>query len=191
MKTSSEVQNQFTINIQNMKKLIPFIILTFSIFLFNSCFKANDNVGHGGRCTGSAYCTACSNCSGCGHCSSGGTCGVCRGGSYGRKSSSDDRTKSKSKKHKSSDSYRPSKTHSGKPPKVFIDEVTVNVNTNNRYIAGIAAINIYERPTPTSKVITTVPKGTKLIKLSKEGSWYKVQIKSNGKKGYVSNKDIK
>ncbi|MEF9480326.1 SH3 domain-containing protein [Chryseobacterium sp. 1B4] len=169
-----------------MKKLIPFIILTFSIFILNSCFKANDNVGHGGRCTGSAYCTACSNCSGCGHCSSGGSCGVCRGSSSGKTSA-----KSKSKKHKPSDSYRSSKPHSGKPPKVFIDEVTVNVNTNNRYIAGIAAINIYERPSTASKVITTVPKGAKLIKLSKEGSWYEVQVKSTGKKGYVSNKDVK
>ncbi len=80
-----------------MKKLIPFIILTFSILMLNSCFKANDNIGHGGRCTGSAYCTACSNCSGCGHCNSGGTCGVCRGGSSGRSSSSGSSSKSKSK----------------------------------------------------------------------------------------------
>ncbi|RXM62690.1 hypothetical protein [Chryseobacterium sp. CH1] len=71
-----------------MKKLISFIILTFSLFLLNSYLKANDNVEHGGRCTGSAYCSACSNCSRCGHCSGGGTCGVCGGGSSGRSSSS-------------------------------------------------------------------------------------------------------
>ncbi|UKB79802.1 SH3 domain-containing protein [Chryseobacterium sp. MEBOG07] len=169
-----------------MKKLIPFLIVIFTLFLLNSCFKANDSVGgHGGRCTGSAYCTACSNCSGCGHCSSGGTCGVCRGGSSGRSSSSGSSTKSKSKKHESS------KAKSTKPPKAFIDEVKVNINSNNRYIAGIEAVNIYEKPSLTSKVITTVSKNTKLTQLSKEGSWYKVLIKSNGKKGYVFYKDVK
>ncbi|WP_343680968.1 SH3 domain-containing protein [Chryseobacterium arthrosphaerae] len=169
-----------------MKKLIPFIILTFSIFILNSCIKANDNVGHGGRCTGSANCTACSNCSGCGHCSSGGTCGACRGGSYGRSSS-----KSKSGKHNSPDSHRSSKPHTGKPPKVFIDKVNVNLNSNNRYIADIATTNVYEKPTFQSKVIAKVSKDAKLIQLSKEGRWYKVQIKSNGKTGYVYNKDVK
>lgn len=69
-----------------MRTLISFIILIFSLFLLNSCFKANDNVGHDGRCTGSAYCTACSNCSRCGHCSGGGTCGVCGAGSSGKSS---------------------------------------------------------------------------------------------------------
>ncbi|MGV2453169.1 UNVERIFIED_CONTAM: SH3 domain-containing protein [Ralstonia mannitolilytica] len=169
-----------------MKKLIPFILLIFTLFLLSSCFKANDNVGYGGRCTGSANCTACSNCSGCGHCSSGGTCGVCRGGSSGRSSS-----KSKSKKHKSSDSYKSSNPHTGKPPKVFIDKVNINLNSNNRYIAGIAKTNVYEKPTFKSKVITTVPKDTKLTQLSKEGSWYKVQVKSSRKVGYVFNKDVK
>ncbi|WP_241282924.1 SH3 domain-containing protein [Chryseobacterium timonianum] len=174
-----------------MKKLISFIILTFSIFILNSCFKANDNVGHGGRCTGSAYCTACSNCSGCGHCSSGGTCGVCRGGSSGKSSSSRIPSKGKSKKHKSPDPYRSSKPHNGKPPKVFIDKVNINLNSNNRYIAGIATTNVYEKPTFKSKVITKAPKDAKLIQLSKEGSWYKVQVKSSGKVGFVFNKDVK
>lgn len=159
-----------------MKKLISFIIITFSLFILNSCFKANDNVLHGGRCTGSAYCTACSNCSGCGHCNSGGTCGVC-GGSSSRKSSSSGSStkKSKSKKHKSTDSYQSSKTQSNKPPKVFIDEVNVNLNTNNRQFAGIEAIIIYEKPTLKSKIIATVPKDAKLIKLSTKGSWCEVQ----------------
>lgn len=174
-----------------MKKLIPFIILTFSIFILNSCFKANDNVGHGGRCTGSAYCTACSNCSGCGHCNSGGSCGVCRGDSSGRTSSSGKSTKSKSKKHRSPDSYKYSKKTPSKPPKVFIDKVNVNINSNNRNIAEIKTINIFEKPTSKSRIIAIVPKDTKLIKLSTEGSWYKVQVKSSGKEGYVFNNDLK
>lgn len=175
-----------------MKKLIPFIILTFSLFLLNSCFKANDSVGHDGRCTGSAYCTACSNCSRCGHCSGGGTCGVCGGGSSGRSSYSGGSTqKSKSKKYKSSDSYNSSKIKSSKPPKVFIDDVNVNINPNNSYIAGIEATNIYEKPSLKSKLIATVSKNTKLTRLSKEGSWYRVMIKSSGKKGYVYYKDVK
>jgi uncharacterized protein YgiM (DUF1202 family) len=164
-----------------MKKLIPFIIITFSLFLLNSCIKANDNIGHDGRCTGSAYCSACKNCSGCGHCNSGGTCGVCSGGG----SSESSPKRNKSKKHKTS------KIKSNKPPKVFIDEVNVNVNSNNRYIAGITTTNIYEKPSVKSKVITKVPKNTKLIQLSKKGSWYKVKIKTNGKTGYVFYKDVK
>ncbi|MGN7865739.1 SH3 domain-containing protein [Chryseobacterium sp. 22458] len=174
-----------------MKKLIPFIILTFSILMLNSCFKANDNVGHGGRCTGSAYCTACSNCSGCGHCNSGGTCGVCRGGSSGKSLSSGSSSKGKSKKHKSPDSYRSSKPHTGKPPKVFIDKANINLNSNNRYIAGIATTNVYEKPNFQSKVITIVTKDAKLIQLSKEGPWYKVRVKSSGKTGYIFNKAVK
>ncbi|WBV59209.1 SH3 domain-containing protein [Chryseobacterium camelliae] len=171
-----------------MKRLIPFIILTFSLFLLNSCFKANDNVGHDGRCTGSAYCTACSNCSRCGHCSSGGTCGVCGGGSGSNSSSGSSAKRSKSKKNKSSDSYKASKTKSNKPPKVFIDKVNVNVNSN-RYIAGISTTNIYEKPSFKSKIIAIVPKNTKLIQVSKQNSWYKV--KKDGKMGYVHYKDIK
>jgi hypothetical protein len=174
-----------------MKKLIPFIILTFNLFLLNSCVKANDNIGHDGRCTGSAYCTACSNCSRCGHCSGGGTCGVCGGGSSGKSSSSESSSrKSKSKKHKTSDSYKSSRNKSNKPPKVFIDEVNVNVNSP-RYIAGVSTTYIYEKPSFKSKVIENVAKNTKLIQLSKKDSWYKVQVKKGGKVGYVYYKDIK
>lgn len=165
-----------------MQKLIPFIILTFSLFLLNSCFKANDNIGHDGRCSGTTSCTACKNCSGCGHCNSGGTCGVCSGSSSGRRSSSDSSPKkSRSKKHKKSESY--------KSPKIHIDEI--NINTNNRYIVGIATTTIYEKPSTSSKIIATVPKNTKLIQLSKDGSWYKVQVKKGGKVGYVYYKDVK
>lgn len=171
-----------------MKRLIPFIILTFSLFLLNSCFKANDNVGHDGRCTGSAYCTACSNCTRCGHCSGGGTCGVCGDGSGSNSSAGSSAKRSKSKKHKSSDSYKASKTKSNKPPKVFIDEVNVNINSQ-RYIAGISTTNIYEKPTLKSKIIAIAPKNTKLVQVSKLNSWYKV--KKDGKMGYVYYKDIK
>ncbi|MGH1518429.1 SH3 domain-containing protein [Chryseobacterium sp. JK1] len=174
-----------------MKKLIPFIIFTFSLLLLHSCFKANDNIGHGGRCTGSAYCTACSNCSGCGHCSSGGTCGVCSRSSSGKSSSGSTSSKSTSKKHNSSDSYQSRKSRSGKPSKIVIDEVNINVNSGNRYIAGIGNVTIYETPSFKSKVIATISKDTKLTPLSKEGSWYKVLVKSSGKKGYVYYKDVK
>jgi hypothetical protein len=172
-----------------MKKLIPFIILIFSVFLLRSCVKANDNIGHGGRCTGSAYCTACSNCSRCGHCGSGGTCGVCSGSSSGRSSSSDNSyKKSKPIKHKTSSSYTSSKNNSGKIPKV---ELNVNINSNNRYLAGIEATTIYEKASFKSKVVATVSKNAKLIQLSKEGQWFKVQVKSSGKKGYVYYKNVK
>ncbi|WP_449400140.1 hypothetical protein [Chryseobacterium wanjuense] len=141
-----------------MKKLIPFIIITLSLFFLNSCFKANDNVGHDGRCTGSANCTACSNCSRCGHCSGGGTCGVCGGGSSRKSSSSETSTKrGKARKNKSSEpaSYKSSKSKSNKPPKVFIDEVNVNINSP-RYLAGNSLTIIYEKASLKSKILARV-----------------------------------
>jgi hypothetical protein len=174
-----------------MKKLIPFSILTFNLFILNSCVKANDNIGHDGRCTGSADCSACTNCSRCGHCSGGETCGVCGGGSSERSSSSESSSRrSKSKKHKNSDSYKSSKSKSHKPSKIHIDEVNVNINSP-RYIAGISTTNIYEKPSFKSKVIEKVAKNTKLIQISKKDSWYKVQVKKGGKVGYVNYKNMK
>jgi len=171
-----------------MKKLIPFIILAFSLFLQHSCIKANDSIGHDGRCTGSAYCTACTNCSRCGHCGSGGTCGVCSGSSSGRSTSSGTHKKSKPKKHKTSGSYTSSKAPSNKAPKV---ELNVNINSSNRYIAGISETKIYEKPSLKSNVVTIVSKNAKLIQLSKKGSWIKVKVKANGKIGYVYSKYVK
>lgn len=171
-----------------MKKLIPFIILTLSLFLLHSCVKANDSIGHDGRCTGSAYCTACTNCSRCGHCGSGGTCGVCSGNSSGRSTSAETHKKRKPKKNKISDSNTASKETSKKAPKV---ELNVNINSNNRYIAGINGTKIYEKPSFKSYVITILSKDAKLIQLSKKGSWIKVKVKSNGKIGYVDSKYVK
>ncbi|KAA0129742.1 SH3 domain-containing protein [Chryseobacterium sp. SN22] len=175
-----------------MKKLIPFIIITFSVFILNSCFKANDNVGHDGRCTGSAYCSACTNCSRCGHCGSGGTCGVCGRGSSGSNSSSGSSSKkNRSKKQETSASHTSSKAKSKKPPKVLIDKVNININSNNRYFAGVAAVRIYEKPSDKSKTIITVTKNAKLIKLQELKGWYKVRVESSSKTGYVKRKDVK
>lgn len=169
-----------------MKKLIPFIIITFSVFILNSCFKANDNVGHDGRCTGSAYCSACSNCSRCGHCSGGGSCGVCGGGSSGSNSSSGSSSKkSRSKKHKTS------KAKSNIPPKVRIDKIDININSNNRYFTGVAAVRIYEKPLDKSKTVAIVTKNTRLIRLEQKGEWFRVKVESSGKIGYVKRKDVK
>lgn len=163
-----------------MKKLIAFIIITFSAFILNSCIKANDNVGHDGRCTGSAYCSACTNCSRCGHCGSGGTCGACSGKSSGRNS-----------KRKHSEKHTTSKTKSNKPPKVLIDRVNININSNNRYFAGVAAVRIYEKPSDKSDIIVTVTKNARLIKLQEMKDWYRVKVESTGKTGYVKRKDVK
>ena len=152
------------------------------MLFLHSCFKANDNIEHEGRCTGSAYCSACTSCSRCGHCGSGGTCGVCSGSSS---------SKSKPKKHKRSESSTSSKPR--KPPKVFIDKVNVNVNinSNNRYIAGVTKIFIYEKASVKSKIIEKVAKNEKLIRLEKLPDWYKVKVQKSGKTGYVQYKDVK
>ncbi|WP_294245923.1 hypothetical protein [uncultured Chryseobacterium sp.] len=175
-----------------MKKLIPSIILTFVLLLLNACFKANDHIGHDGRCTGSAYCSACTNCSRCGHCGSGGTCGVCGGGSSGSNpSSGSSPRKNGYGKHKSSNDYSVLKTES-RTRRVAINEANVNTGTANRYLVGVgAAITIYEKPVFRSNVVAIVTRNAKIIQLSRKGDWYKVQVESSGKKGYVYYKNLK
>lgn len=170
-----------------MKRLIPFIIFALSTILLYSCLKANDNIGHDGRCTGSANCSACSNCSRCGHCGSGGTCGACTGKSSGRGSSSG----SSSKRYKTSDNHSSSKAKSGKSPKVRIDKVNININSNNRYLAGVPSLRIHEKPADQSNTVVTVTRNAKLILLEQKGEWYKVRVESSGKEGYVKREDVK
>ncbi|WP_294240308.1 SH3 domain-containing protein [Chryseobacterium sp. sg2396] len=169
-----------------MKKLIAFIIITFSVFILNSCFKANDSVGHDGRCTGSAPCSACTTCSRCGHCGSGGSCGACTGKSSGRSSSSG----SSSKIHKS-EKHKAPKAKSNKPPKVRVDQVNININSGNMYFAHVAAVRIYTQPSDKSKAILTVTKNNRLIKLQELKDWYKVKVEPEGITGYVKRKDVK
>lgn len=164
-----------------MQKILPYIILTVSLFLLNSCFKANDHIEHYGKCTGSAYCSACSNCSRCGYCSSGGTCGVCSGSSSGNRSFSGNISKkSNTKKHRTSESYKSQKTrvHS------------INESSDKMYNAGASKIYIYEKPSLKSKIIAIVPKRTQLIRLSKTKPWYRVQVKKGGKTGYIYSDDL-
>lgn len=167
-----------------MKTFISILILCIGTFTAVS-FSLSDSESphHGRRCTGSTPCSACTNCTGCAHCSSGGSCGACSGGS-GKKSSS------KKKKSKASpDSHYTKKSKSYGSPKIRIDEI--NINTNNRYFAGVAVTKIYAKPFLNAKVIETVPKNTELKQLSKQNSWYKVQVKKSGKVGYVYYKDVK
>lgn len=152
------------------------------MFFLHSCFKANDNIGHDGRCTGSANCSACTTCSRCGHCGAGGTCGACTVSSS---------TKSKPKKHKKSESYASSGKKSKKPPKIVIDEVNINIGSNSRYIASIPKIIIYERQSKESNIIERVTKNEKLIWLEKQPHWYKVKVQKSGKIGYVYHNDTK
>lgn len=168
-----------------MKTFISILILCIGTFTADSfSLSRSGNSDHGRRCTGSASCSACSNCTGCAHCSSGGSCGVCSGGSYGKKSSS-----KKKKSNPAPDSHYTQKNKSYNSPKIRIDEI--NINTNNRYFAGVAVTNIYEKPSLKSKVIETVPKNTELKQLSKQDSWYKVEVKKSRKVGYVYYKDVK
>lgn len=167
-----------------MKTFISILILCIGTLTAVS-FSLSDSESshHGRRCIGSTPCNACTNCTGCAHCSSGGNCGACSGGS-GKKSSS-----KKNKSKASSDTYYTKKSKSYHSPKIRIDEI--NINTNNRYFAGVAVTKIYKEPFLNAKVLETVPKNTELKQLSKQGSWYKVQVKKSGKVGYVYYKDVK
>lgn len=90
---------------------------------------------------------------------------------------------------------RTSKIHTrteSRPKKVTINEVNINIGTNNRYLMGVgAATTIYEKPAFKSNVVAIVTRNAKLIELSRKGDWYKVQVKSSGKKGYVYYKNLK
>ncbi|WP_370896728.1 SH3 domain-containing protein [Chryseobacterium gossypii] len=167
-----------------MKAFISVFIIYFSFFTSGSFSpKPEKSFHHGGRCTGSAYCTACSNCSGCGHCAGGGgTCGVCKNGYAGKSTSGYSSKKGR---------FKSKKNTAAKAPSVFVNEI--NINSPKKYITDIASTKVYEKPSLKSKVIATVPKKTKLIYLSKQSLWYKVQIKKTGKTektGYVYYKDI-
>ncbi|PZU86522.1 MAG: hypothetical protein DI529_08435 [Chryseobacterium sp.] len=152
--------------------------MTLSLFSFSK----NENNGHNGRCTGSAYCSACSNCSRCGHCSVGGTCGVCSG----RKSEKSIEPDSYSKKSNTTKSQQNNKkSQSQKSPNVFDDSNIIKVTSSVR------TTNIFEKPSFQSKVIENVSKNTELIQLSKLNSWCKVKIKESEKTGYVYYKDVK
>ncbi|MDV7696569.1 SH3 domain-containing protein [Chryseobacterium soli] len=167
-----------------MKTFISILILCIGTFTAVSfSLSSSESPHHGRRCTGSTPCSACTNCTGCAHCSSGGSCGACSGGS-GKKSSS-----KKKKSKASSDSHYTQKSKSYHSPKIRIDEI--NINTNNRYFAGVAVTNIYEHKSKQSKIIETVPKNAELKQLSKQDSWYKVQVKKSRKVGYVYYKDVK
>ncbi|MET3034498.1 SH3 domain-containing protein [Chryseobacterium sp. NRRL B-14859] len=164
-----------------MKTFISILIFCFLGFVSDSFSspKAEKNDHYGGRCTGSSSCTACSNCSGCAHCKSGGTCGVCSGSFSGKKTSTRSSKKEKSK----------GKSDRSKAPKVFIEDINVNFNSNKTIIAN-HSITIFEKPSFKSKIIETVSKKTQLINLSKNGSWYKVKVQRSGKTGYVNSNDI-
>ncbi|WP_404984582.1 SH3 domain-containing protein [Chryseobacterium sp. M5] len=164
-----------------MKKIL---LLFFGVILvaFTSLyFSRNENNGHKGRCTGSAYCTACSSCSRCGHCGAGGTCGVCSGNSSGRNFS-------KLGKSIKTTEARPTKHYNNKKEN---SQKTENIVSKTNVVIVSRATNIFEKPSFQSKVIVSVSKNTKLIRLSKLNSWYKVQVKENGKIGYVYYKDVK
>jgi uncharacterized protein YgiM (DUF1202 family) len=167
-------------------KLITFIIIILSLFSLNACFKANDNIGHKGRCTGSANCTACSNCSRCGHCGSGGTCGVCsssRGRSIHSNPSSN---RSTNNKKKNSSKIRSTSQSEASSPNHIYDS-----NSPVAYYAKGKIVNIRKGPGIEFLVIEKIKQGSKLMKIEENGDWIKVKIRKTGTEGFVYYKDIK
>lgn len=170
-----------------MKKLIPFIIITIVLFFLNSCFKANDNIGHDGRCTGSAYCTACSNCSKCGHCSSGGTCGVCKGPSSERNFYSGS---SVTKKSKASKKRTASRTRSNPPTKTNRKSLFYAPTSSTTYYAKEKIVNIHKGPGFEFPVIEKVKQGSKLSEIEENEEWIKIKVWKTGTEGFVYYTDI-
>ena len=181
-----------------MKKLISFVIITFSLFLLHSCFKANDNIGHDGRCTGSAYCTACTNCSRCGHCGSGGTCGVCSGTSSGRSSSNSGNSSRKKRKSSHSESYTSSGNSSlgfysstRKKTPIYHYETNASLAEDNFLYTVYKSVNIRIGAGKNYPIVETVKKNTKLIFLYEKNDWYKVKVVDSKKEGYVYKESVK
>ncbi|WP_081873891.1 SH3 domain-containing protein [Chryseobacterium sp. JM1] len=165
----------------------PILIITIilSLFSLNSCFKANDNIVHEGKCTGSANCTACSNCSRCGHCSSGGTCGVCSSSSS-RKIIYTSPSRNISRKEKKSSKIR-NTTQSPPTSSRTIYSFPISVV----YYAKAEIVNIRKGPGNEFPVIEKIRQGSKLIKIEQHNDWIKVRIKKTGTEGFVYYKDIK
>ena len=130
-----------------MKKILLLFFGVILIAFTSLYFSRNENNGHKGRCTGSAYCTACSSCSRCGHCGTGGTCGVCSGNSSGRNFSklgkSIKTTKATPTKH-----YNNKKENSRK---------TENIVSKTNVVIVSGATNIFEKPSTTCKFVTNKP----------------------------------
>ncbi|MDQ8142247.1 SH3 domain-containing protein [Chryseobacterium sp. CFS15] len=163
-----------------MKKIL---LLFFGIILiaFTSLyFSRDENNGHKGRCTGSAYCTACSNCSRCGHCGAGGTCGVCSGGSSERNLSYSSSNKKSKTAKKSTNSTSSKKTNSK------------TSSTPHKLMSQLKAETIDVRKGPGFRfdVVEKIRQGTALIEIEKKDSWIKVQIQKTGTTGYIYYKDI-
>lgn len=175
-----------------MKTLISFTILLFSLlslFFSVSCFKANDNIGHDGRCTGSAYCSACTSCSRCGHCGSGGTCGVCAGGST--KKSIYKIPSSNKKKSDNSKKSTSSKPNNSTTKKSSSEKPYNNTYSYENYYAAQQIVNIYKGPGFKFEVIEKIKQGSQVTEISKTGNWLKVIVKKTGTEGYVYFKDVK
>lgn len=180
-----------------MRKIISFVVITLSLFLLHSCFKANDNVRHDGRCTGSAYCSACTNCSRCGHCGSGGTCGVCSGSSSERSYSSGNSSRKKNK-HSSSGTYK-SKHNSSlelylparKKTPIYHYETNASLAEDNFLYTVYKSVNIRTGPGKNYPIVETVTKNTKLIFLYEKANWYKVKVVDSKKEGYVYKEGVK
>lgn len=181
-----------------MKK---FLLLFFGIILvtFTSFyFSKNENNGHKGRCTGSAYCTACSNCSRCGHCGAGGTCGVCSGSSSGRSYSGSGYSSSKKKKSYRSGSYKSSNNASAnfysssrKKTPIYRYEANISLADENFLYTIYKSVNIRSGAGKNYPIVETVTKNTKLIFLYKKSDWYKVRVVDSEKQGYVYRKSVK
>lgn len=156
-----------------MKKILllffGIILITFTSFYFSK----NENSGHGGRCTGSAYCTACSNCSRCGHCGAGGTCGVCSGGSSGRSSHSS----STSKKSKSS-------------KKSYLNQNSSETSYGTAKHIKTETINVRKGPGFHFNIIEKIKQNSNVTVIEKKNNWIKIQINKTGTTGYIYYKDI-
>lgn len=179
--------------INNMKIFLQILIAAFFLL---SCVKANDTPkknGEEARCTGSSSCAACSNCSRCAHCSSGGSCGVCRGNSSGRSFSSY-RANTKKKKTKSSVN-----THAHSSSTSTLGVHTKQTGRNNIYSSNsgitttvgkfmmlkVNAANVRKRPNLNAEIIEKLRKGSKLMIIEHQNSWYKVKVSQSGNIGYV------
>lgn len=160
--------------------IIKSVLVLFALFLVEvsmgqtavntvaSCCSAKK-----GRCTGSASCTACTNCSRCAHCNSGGSCGVCAGRTtpktYNYKNQS---SKSTTREYYSSGTYNLPDNYSSQ---YYKKTLVVNSQT----------LNLRKGPSTSYAIIQELKRDQELIFLAMIGDWVKVQVKTNGRIGFV------
>lgn len=127
-----------------------------------------------GRCTGSSSCRVCTDCSRCGYCNSGGSCGVCSSG-----------RRSMPRIYNSNSQSYSSVPTSRNPDDIMADQPYSKYYLKTLFVVGTSSLNLRAGPSTKYRIITSLPRNTKLYFWAMNGNWVKVTVQSTEVVGYV------